>query len=102
MTRSSQITVTKVQNHSLLALLHCKNAKKYQPSSNIIHGKVQKMPQTGNTRFYPGSPNGCGRGLGREKYVKGEEKFFRFVGVGNIRGDSSKTKQVSGWGLKLR
>jgi GDP-D-mannose dehydratase len=100
MARSAQITVTKVQNHLYLALLPCKNAKKYQPSSSEMFGNVQEMPQTKNTRFYPGSPNGCSRGLNRKKYVKGEKKFFRPAGVGYLIGDSSKAKTTFCWGAK--
>jgi GDP-D-mannose dehydratase len=101
MARSAQITVTKVHNHYYLALLPCKDARIYQASSSEMSGKVQKMPQTGNTSFSPSSPTRCRRGLDRQKNVKGEEKFFRPEGVGFLRGDSSKTKQVFGWGLKI-
>ena len=78
MARPSQITILKVQNHPHLAFLPCKNAN-----------------------LSTGSPNRCGRGLGREKYAKGEGKFFRYAGVGYLRGDCLKTKQVFGGGRRL-
>jgi GDP-D-mannose dehydratase len=67
-----------------------------------MSGKVQEMPQTKNTRFYPGSPNRCSRGLDREKYARGEKKSSRPAGVGYLIGDSSKTKQVFGGGHGLK
>jgi len=78
MARSSQITILKVRNHPHLAFLPCKNAN-----------------------FSPGNPNRCGRGLGREKYVRGEGKFFRYPGVGYLISDCLKTKQVFGGGEKV-
>lgn len=59
------------------------------------------MPQTGNTKFSPGSPNGCGKGFDWEKYVRGDKKFLRHAAVGYLRGDSSKARQVSGLGAKV-
>jgi len=96
MARSTQITITKVQNNSHLRLLPCKDASLYQASSSEMSGKVQYIPQTGNTRFSPGSPNGCGRGLDREKYVEGDGEFLRPDGDGYLRGDALKVKEVSG------
>src|SRR5659263_723431 len=78
MARSSQITILKVRNHPHLAFLPCKNAN-----------------------FSPGNPNRCSRGLGREKYVKGEGKSFRYAGVGYLIGDCLKTKDVFGGGQKI-
>ena len=46
-----------------------------------------RSPWLQNARFFHSSPNGNGRGLGREKYVKGEEKFLRPAEVGYQRGD---------------
>lgn len=102
MARSAQITVTKVHNHYYLALPPCDYARIYQPSSTEISGKVQKMPQTGNTSFSPGSLNRCGRGLDLERYVKGEKKFIGPAGVGYLIGDSSKRKRYLVGGRRLR
>ena len=78
MARSALITDIKRQDNSHLAKLPCKNAN-----------------------LSPGSPNRCGRGLGREKYVKGEGKSFRYAGVGYLIGDCLKTKDVFGGGQKI-
>jgi GDPmannose 4,6-dehydratase len=39
----------------------CKNARVYQASSSEMFGKVQEMPQTENSKFYPRSPYGCAK-----------------------------------------
>jgi len=39
----------------------CKDARVYQASSSEMFGKVQEMPQTENTKFYPRSPYGCAK-----------------------------------------
>jgi GDPmannose 4,6-dehydratase len=39
----------------------CKDAKVYQASSSEMFGKVQEMPQSENTKFYPRSPYGCAK-----------------------------------------
>ena len=44
-------------------------------------GFIIRYPWLQNARSFQSSPNGCGRGLGREKYVKGEEKFLRPAGL---------------------
>ncbi|TAN36978.1 MAG: NAD-dependent epimerase/dehydratase family protein [Candidatus Methanoperedens sp.] len=39
----------------------CKDARVYQASSSEMFGKVQEMPQSENTKFYPRSPYGCAK-----------------------------------------
>ena len=46
MARSALITDIKRQDNSHLAELLFKDARIYQPSSNEMFGKVQKIPQT--------------------------------------------------------
>lgn len=40
---------------------HCPNARFYQASSSEMYGKVQEIPQTEKTPFYPRSPYGCAK-----------------------------------------
>lgn len=40
---------------------HCPDAKIYQAGSSEMFGKVQQIPQTENTPFYPRSPYGCAK-----------------------------------------
>ncbi len=39
----------------------CKDARVYQASSSEMFGKVQEMPQSESTKFYPRSPYGCAK-----------------------------------------
>ena len=41
--------------------LHCPDAKFYQASSSELYGKVQEMPQSETTPFYPRSPYGVAK-----------------------------------------
>ena len=40
---------------------HCPNSKIYQASTSELFGKVQEVPQTENTPFYPRSPYGVAK-----------------------------------------
>lgn len=40
---------------------HCPDAKIYQAGSSEMFGKVQEIPQTENTKFWPRSPYGCSK-----------------------------------------
>jgi len=40
---------------------HCPNAKIYQASTSELYGKVQEIPQTEKTPFYPRSPYGIAK-----------------------------------------
>ncbi len=42
---------------------HCPDAKIYQAGSSEMFGKVQEVPQTENTKFWPRSPYGCAKVL---------------------------------------
>lgn len=42
---------------------HCPEAKIYQAGSSEMFGKVQEVPQTENTKFWPRSPYGCAKVL---------------------------------------
>lgn len=41
--------------------LHCPNAKFYQASTSELYGKVQEVPQSETTPFYPRSPYGVAK-----------------------------------------
>lgn len=43
--------------------IHCPDAKIYQAGSSEMFGKVQEVPQSENTKFWPRSPYGCAKVL---------------------------------------
>ena len=59
-----------------------------------------RYPWLQNARFFPSSSDGCGRGLGRDKYVEGGE-VLKTCWDWYQRGDLSKARQASGWGAKV-
>jgi GDPmannose 4,6-dehydratase len=42
-------------------MTHCPNSRLYQASTSELYGKVQEIPQTEKTPFYPRSPYGCAK-----------------------------------------
>src|SRR5919107_904694 len=77
----------------------------YQASSSEMFGKVQAVPQTEDTPFYPRSPYGVAFshvGLNWEDHVTTDEKFFRPAEVDLLVGDASKAKADLGWEPSVR
>jgi len=59
--------------------LVCPTAKFYQASSSEMFGKVQEVPQTENTPFYPRSPYGVAKVYGHWITVNYRESFNMFA-----------------------
>jgi len=59
--------------------LACPKAKFYQASSSEMFGKVQQVPQTENTPFYPRSPYGVAKVYGHWITVNYRESFDMFA-----------------------
>lgn len=59
--------------------LACPNAKFYQASSSEMFGKVQQVPQTETTPFYPRSPYGVAKVYGHWITVNYRESFDMFA-----------------------
>jgi len=59
--------------------LACPSAKFYQASSSEMFGKVQEVPQTENTPFYPRSPYGVAKVYGHWITVNYRESFDMFA-----------------------
>lgn len=59
--------------------LVCPNAKFYQASSSEMFGKVQEVPQTERTSFYPRSPYGVAKVYGHWITVNYRESFNMFA-----------------------
>ena len=56
-------------------LNHCKHARFYQASTSELFGKVQEIPQTEKTPFYPRSPYGISKLYGHWVTVNYRESF---------------------------
>lgn len=59
--------------------LACPKAKFYQASSSEMFGKVQEVPQTENTPFYPRSPYGVAKVYGHWITINYRESFEMFA-----------------------
>lgn len=59
--------------------LACPEAKFYQASSSEMYGKVQEVPQTEKTPFYPRSPYGVAKVYGHWITVNYRESFDMFA-----------------------
>ncbi len=59
--------------------LACPKARFYQASSSEMFGKVQEVPQTENTPFYPRSPYGVAKVYGHWITVNYRESFDMFA-----------------------
>jgi GDPmannose 4,6-dehydratase len=57
----------------------CKEARIYQASSSEMFGKVQEMPQTENTKFYPRSPYGCAKVYAYWMCINYRESYNMYV-----------------------
>ncbi len=60
----------------------CPKAKFYQASSSEMYGKVQEMPQTEKTPFYPRSPYGVSKVYGHYITVNYRESYNLFASSG--------------------
>jgi GDPmannose 4,6-dehydratase len=57
----------------------CRDARIYQASSSEMFGKVQEMPQTENTKFYPRSPYGCAKVYAYWMCINYRESYDMYV-----------------------
>jgi len=93
------IGVTKI----LEAMRHvCPEAKFYQASSSEMYGKVQEVPQTEKTPFYPRSPYGVSKVYGHYITVNYRESYNLFTVSGILfnhesprRGKEFVTRKVT-------
>ncbi len=93
------IGVTKI----LEAMRHvCPEAKFYQASSSEMYGKVQEVPQTEKTPFYPRSPYGVSKVYGHYITVNYRESYDLFTVSGILfnhesprRGKEFVTRKVT-------
>ena len=80
----------------------CPRAKFYQASSSEMYGKVQEMPQTEKTPFYPRSPYGVSKVYGHYITVNYRESYDLFAVSGILfnhesprRGKEFVTRKVT-------
>lgn len=57
----------------------CDDARVYQASSSEMFGKVQEMPQSENTKFYPRSPYGCAKVYAYWMCINYRESYDMYV-----------------------
>lgn len=74
----------------------------YQASSSEMYGKVQEVPQTENTPFWPRSPYGCAKVFGYWATVNYRESYGLFACNGILfnhesprRGETFVTRKIS-------
>ena len=74
----------------------------YQASSSEMYGKVQKVPQTETTPFWPRSPYGCAKVFGYWATVNYRESYGLFASNGILfnhesprRGETFVTRKIS-------
>ncbi len=86
-------------------LNHCPNAKFYQASTSELYGKVQQIPQTETTPFYPRSPYAAAKiyGFWIVKNYREAYKLFACNGIlfnheSERRGKTFVTRKIT-WGL---
>ena len=79
-----------------------KKARYYQASSSEIFGKVQEVPQTEKTPFYPRSPYACAKAFAHWLTVNYRESYGLFACNGILfnhesprRGESFVTRKIS-------
>lgn len=78
------------------------DTKVYQASSSEMFGKVQEVPQTENTRFYPRSPYGAAKVFAHQVAVNYREAYgmhiscgIMFNHEGEFRGEEFVTRKIS-------
>jgi GDPmannose 4,6-dehydratase len=60
----------------------CGDARVYQASSSEMFGKVQEMPQSESTKFYPRSPYGCAKVYAYWMCINYRESYNMYVSNG--------------------
>ncbi len=85
-----------------LRILNMTNVKFYQASSSELYGKVQEIPQTEKTPFYPRSPYGCAKLFGYWITVNFRESYNMFACNGILfnhesprRGETFVTRKIT-------
>ena len=80
----------------------CPEAKFYQASSSEMYGKVQEVPQTEKTPFYPRSPYGVSKVYGHYITVNYRESYDLFTVSGILfnhesprRGETFVTRKIT-------
>jgi len=72
----------------------CPGAKFYQASSSEMFGKVQEVPQTESTPFYPRSPYGVSKAYGHWTTVNYRESFDMFAVSGILFNHESPRRGI--------
>jgi len=79
-----------------------KQIRYYQASSSEMYGKVQEVPQTENTKFYPRSPYGCAKVYGHHLTVNYRESYDLHASCGILfnhesprRGETFVTRKIT-------
>jgi GDPmannose 4,6-dehydratase len=87
----------------------CPQAKFYQASSSEMYGKVQEMPQTEKTPFYPRSPYGVSKVYGHYITVNYRESYDLFAASGILfnhesprRGKEFVTRKVTDAAARIK
>ena len=87
----------------------CPKAKFYQASSSEMFGKVQEMPQTEKTPFYPRSPYGVSKAYGHYITVNYRESYDLFAASGILfnhesprRGKEFVTRKVTDAAARIK
>lgn len=85
-----------------LRILNMTHVKFYQASSSELYGKVQEIPQTEKTPFYPRSPYGCAKLFGFWITVNFRESYNMFACNGILfnhesprRGETFVTRKIT-------
>lgn len=74
--------------------LACPNARFYQASSSEMFGKVQEVPQTEHTSFYPRSPYGVSKAYGHWTTVNYRESYNMFAVSGILFNHESPRRGI--------
>lgn len=92
-----------------IRMLGLENTKFYQASSSEMFGKVQEIPQTENTPFYPRSPYGVAKLYGywitrnyRESYGMFAVNGILFNHESPIRGETFVTRKIARAAARIR
>jgi len=79
-----------------------KQIRYYQASSSEMYGKVQEVPQTENTKFYPRSPYGCAKVYGHHLTINYRESYDLHASCGILfnhesprRGETFVTRKIT-------
>ena len=99
---TSQITGLGVVNVLEAIRIFNKKIKFYQASSSEMYGKVNEIPQSENTKFYPRSPYGVAKVFGHWMTVNYRESYDMFACNGILfnhespmRGETFVTRKIT-------